>query len=131
MTANEAGIIVLVLLAGAGVWTFALTTINRMAKLTRGLRAQRGEPMRSSSWGSASINGVNANGCAKIDEYNEGYLLRLMPIFGGGGIWFPKGSVQPGSALPGRAIAPGSLTMKSGEDIAVVYGHLAAFLERR
>lgn len=131
MTATEAGVVVLFLLAFAAMWIGVLSVLNSVAKLTRGLRALRGEPLRSSGWGSATINGVNGNGCVKIDEYGDGYLVRLMPIFGGGGLFLPRGSIDPDSASHGRGSFRRSITLVSGEHTVVVYGDLAGFLERR
>ena len=55
-----------------------------------------GNKLSQSSWGSALVNGVGCNNCLKIVWFENGILLRMMPIFGRGSLWLPGDQIEFG-----------------------------------
>jgi hypothetical protein len=73
---------------------FMWFAVTRMFNSWLGLRTKlcesTGAFVSQTSWGTASINGYNASGCVRLLVYENGYALKIMPIFGGGLLWIPK-----------------------------------------
>lgn len=88
-----------------------------------------GEPLRSSRWGSASINGMAARGCVKIEEHRDGFVMRMMWVFGGGRLWLPKRGLRVGEVQPPARLLPRNRLLESGPDRVVLYGELTQFVE--
>ena len=115
----------------AGFWLLVVRMIEGLTKMTHGERARRGEPRRSSGWGSADINGMYCRNCLKIDEYDDGFLLRNMWVFGAGEIWLPRDAVRAGRDSVRRFLTPTGWTIVSGEHRVTLYGRLARFIRER
>jgi hypothetical protein len=108
----------------AGLW-IAITSILRSASgMRRELGVATGSTLRESGWGSASINGVGARNCAKVVEHAEGYVIRMMWLFGGGRLWLPKADLHVGDEQSSRFLVPRSRTIVSGHNRVVLYGNL-------
>jgi hypothetical protein len=111
-----------------GLWLTITTLLRKMAGMTTGPEAATGDLLRSSAWGSASINGVSARRCVKIEEYPDGFMLRMMWIFGDGRLWLPKHDLQVGDERPGGLIIPRSRVLVSGQHRVVLRDRLADFV---
>lgn len=111
-----------------GMWFTITRVLMCVAGMTRQLEIETGEPVRVSRWGSASINGVNAQRCVKIEEYREGYVVRMMWIFGGGRLWVPKSGLQVGEERPGSFWMPRSRVLISGMTHVILLDKLTAFV---
>ena len=97
--------------------------------MTRRLDTVTGEPLRSSRWGSASINGVGAKNCVKIEEYHDGFVLRMMWAFGGGRLWLPKSGLKIGEEKPRRLFVPRSRVLISGMNQVILFDRLTDFVD--
>jgi hypothetical protein len=112
-----------------GLWLFITITLRRIAGLERRLDGISGVPIRSSRWGSASINGVAARGCVKLEEHSDGFVLRLMWIFGGGRLWLPKRGLRIGEVQPPARRLPRSRLLENGQDRVILYDELTQFVD--
>ena len=117
------------LFAFVGMWLFITRVLRGMCRMTSDLDFMPGPLLRESPWGSARINGVNASNCIKLAEYDDGWLLRIMPIFGRGKLWLPKQTIQIGNLDPGGFLAPKHRTIISGDHQIRLMGRLAEFIE--
>ena len=109
----------------AAWWLFVTTLLRRGGRLTRRLQVETGSPMRESSWGSAFINGISAQGCVKLAEYHDGYVIRMMWVFGNGKLWLPKPGLRIGVIGPG---VPRRRRVISGEHELLLFEELADFV---
>ena len=113
----------------AVIWYGAVRLISRMARMDREIRAVKGPLLRESGWGSALVNGVSARGCVKAAVYENGILLSLMPLFGGGHLWLPNEAISVESSSPRRWwIVPARRTLRCGDHRVTVYGALVDVL---
>src|SRR5262245_12993395 len=81
-------------------WWFIVNLLGKLAGLDKNIdRSGCGIFIRETGYGSSRINRVNFNGSIKILYYEKGFMLKVMPIFGGFEKWFPRESykVQKGS----------------------------------
>ncbi len=108
-----------------GWWLFVTTFVRRSTRLTRTLQIETGPALRESPWGSALINGMRAYGCVKLVEYQDGYVLRMMWVFGDGKLWLPKQRLRVGIF---GAAAPRRRRLVSGEHELVLFEELADFV---
>jgi len=96
-----------------------------MAGLQKNIdRSAFGMLIRETGYGSARINWINFNGCIKILFYQNGMMLKVMPIFGGFEKWIPNGFCEiekrSGSWF-------GKTAMIRGKDFKIaLYGKLAS-----
>src|SRR5262249_36273823 len=116
-------------LAFIAMWLIVMTVVRKAGGMSTGLSQNLGDPLRSSSWGSASINAATFRGCIKVQEYGDGYIARAMWLFGNGEIWLPKGSTQIGDMKPGVWWRLRSRRLSCGDRQIVLYGKLADFIE--
>jgi hypothetical protein len=123
-------LVVLVAPVFAGFWLLVVRMIEGLTKMTHGERARRGEPRRSSRWGSADINGMYCRNCLKIDEYDDGYLLRSMWVFGGGEVWLPREAVRTGEHVR-RFLQPRGRKVVCSQHRVTLYGRLLDFVSHR
>jgi hypothetical protein len=112
-----------------GMWLVVARFLRSMSGMTDQLEVDPGPQLRSSGWGSASINGVTASNCAKIQEYQDGFVVRMMWIFGGGVLWLPKAFLRVSEKRPRRFIVPRSRILISGMNQVILYGKLADLLD--
>jgi hypothetical protein len=109
-------------------WLLYGMLFTSLAKMTHGERQRRGEPRRSSGWGSAQVNGAYFRGGLKIEAYDDGVLLRSAWITGGGELWLPRDAILAGQDLPGTFLRPRGYAMVSGGHRVTLYGRLVDFV---
>lgn len=83
-----------------------------------------GEKLGELGTGSARIRGMNFSNCLIVDRYENGYLLRLWKIFGGGKMVIPDDEIvdiSERSAIIGRSVV---MELRDGRSIRF-FGHLA------
>ena len=112
------------------MWFIVTNVLRKLAGTKKQLDFEPGQELRSSGWGSASINGVGGHGCVKVHEHSEGYLVRTMWIFGGGKLWLSKAILLIGDKKQGGLFVPRSRVLICGMDQVILYGKLADFLEK-
>lgn len=112
-----------------GGWFVVTTVLRKMARMTKDLGLETGSPIRCSGWGSASINGVGCQNIVKMQEHEEGYLVRTMWIFGGGKLWLPKNALRIGELKPSQFFIPQSRVIISELNQVILYGKLADFIQ--
>jgi hypothetical protein len=113
-----------------GVWVLVTTLIRKMAGMTRELDAHTGRLLRESSWGSGYVNGVRARNCLRVAEYENGWLVRIARLFGGGKLWLPKSGARIQPERDGRFPTKCSAIV-CGEDHVRLFGGLADFVESK
>jgi hypothetical protein len=111
-----------------GFWFFIASTLMRWSGMKRELDVEPGRMLRTSRWGSASINGVSARGCAKLEEYADGFVVRIAWIFGGGKLWIPKVGLKVSEERPRALLTPRSRVMMSGMNQVILFDQLTEFL---
>jgi len=111
-----------------GLWLSVTTVLRRLSGMSKHLDMVTGEPIRTSGWGSASINGVSARNCVKLDEHPHGYVVRMMWFAGGGRLWLPKAGLQISEERPQRLFIPRSRTLISGMNQVILFGPLVDFV---
>ena len=76
------------------MWYAVIKILLRKAGMADPVTAAMGVFIREPGWGSAVVNGVTMNTCVKLAEYDKNWLLRTMPLFGGGKLWLPREWVE-------------------------------------
>jgi hypothetical protein len=112
-----------------GIWFLVTALIRQMAGMTKELDADTGRFLRESSWGSGYVNGARARNCLRVTEYENGWLVQIAWLLGGGKLWMPKSGarIQPdrGGFLSTKCIA-----IVCGDDHVRLSGGLADFVEQ-
>ena len=86
-----------------------------------------GEKLGELGTGSARIRGMNFSNCLMVDRYENGYLLRLWKIFGGGQKVILDDDIveiSEGSAVISRSI---TVALRDGRSIRF-FGHLGEMI---
>lgn len=65
----------------------------------------------------------------KVHEYEEGFLVRMMWIFGGGKLWLPREVIKIGSLEGGTLFISRSRILICGMNQVILHGRLADFVE--
>jgi len=99
-----------------------------MSRMAADLPFDPGSVLRESGWGSASINGVRFRNSVRIAEHRDGWVVRVMPLFGGGKLWLPKQHTDVGELTPCRLLMRRSRLVGSGENELRLFGQLAEFI---
>lgn len=112
-----------------GIWFLVTTLICKMAGMTRELDADTGMLLRESSWGSGYVNRVRARNCLRVAEYENGWLVQIAWLLGGGKLWLPKSGarIQPDS---GGLFSTKCRAIVCGKDHVRLTGGLADFVEQ-
>lgn len=110
------------------MWFLATRYLRSRARMNEVIDGDLGPRIRTSKWGSAVINGVPASNCVKIEEYADGWVLRLMPLLGGGRLWLRKGLTTIGRIEHGRAQSTWR-TVTFAQNVIIVHGRLADFFD--
>ncbi len=110
-----------------GMWFLIVKYLRTKTKMiAEPLPQENGVVISKSKWGSANINGVNTKNCVKLIEYNSGYLLKMMYVFGNGRLWIPKSSYTVVEHKGRRALLlPEYKKIVWGEHKVTLYGDLA------
>lgn len=111
----------------AGMWFLVISMLRTKMRMTKDDIGEASGPVLSDSgWGSAKINGVSVNNCIKVIEYEQGYLLKMMYIFGNGKLWIPKGEYIVKETKPKRMfLFPEIKKISSHNNSVELYGKLA------
>ena len=105
---------------------FALTRMfNSWLGLRTSLDGRTGAFVSQTSWGSAKINGYNASGCVRLLVYENGFALKMMPIFGGGLLWIPKDRYSVICIRPMRYLLQLRVDLELNGKIIRLFGALA------
>lgn len=115
------------LLVFGAMWYGITRFLGGMAGMRTDLDAVKGQKIRETSWGSASVNGVTAKGCIKAIEYSKGWVLKMQWVFGGYMLWIPRDGLSFGAWDKGSFWRPSSRTLYSGINTIQVYDELARF----
>jgi hypothetical protein len=127
-SAHLAWIIFPLWLAGfAGMWVVVTRVLRKMSRMVADLPFDPGSVLRESGWGSASINGVRFRNCVRIVEHRDGWVVRVMPLVGGGKLWLPKEHTDVGELAPRRLLMRRSRVVSSGENELRLFSQLAEF----
>ena len=107
------------------VMLWVISMIRR--KIVLGLRysidSQFGGKIRCSNLGYAIINGDSISG-VRVEEYQNGWLLRLSWILGGGMLWLPRSNIMIGELEQGRFFFSPSRKIISGANMIILRGKL-------
>ena len=111
-----------------GIWFLVTALIRKMAGMTRELDADTGMFLRESSWGSGYVNGVRARNCLRVAEYENGWVVRIAWLLGGGKLWLPKreAKIQPET---GGVFSTKFTVIVCGKDKVRLSGALADFVD--
>lgn len=104
------------------IWTFIVRLLRRVSRMTEAIPPTAGERLEKTRWGDASINGSKATNSVRVERYAGGHAVKMHPIFGGGLIWLPKGSIEQVEADEQR------LQLRSGSHNITLFGPLARFM---
>jgi len=77
-----------------GIWMTVIGLLRRLSRMTDTVPETAGAPLRTSGWGSATVNGTRANNCIRVEQFASGYAIKMHPVFGGGLVWLPNGSAS-------------------------------------
>ncbi len=89
-----------------------------------------GPPLRKSWWGSGSVNGIPVSLGLQVVEYQKGWVVRMLPTWLFGVLWFPKDQTEVGELEQATWYSPRSRQLELGADTVLLTGHLAAFVTR-
>ena len=133
MEPSELVIVLISIFGGAalfiGVWFLVTALIRMMAGMTKELEADTGLLLRESSWGSGYVNGMRARNCLRVAEYENGWLVRIAWLLGGGKLWLPKSEarIQPET---GDFFSTKYSAIVCGDDHVRLSGGLADFVDK-
>jgi hypothetical protein len=85
--------------------------------------------LRESSWGSGYVNGVRARNCLRVAEYENGWLVRIAWLLGGGKLWLPKSGAKIQSET-GGFFSTKFRVIVCGKDQVRLSGGLADFVDQ-
>ena len=110
------------------LWTGIVFLSGYLAGMTRDVSdVETGLLLAESGYGSARMGLVNYSYTIKIREYEKGFMLQTMPIFGGFKRWLPHDEIEIGP-LVGGFIFSYRVIETPGKKVTV-YGRLAEFFE--
>ena len=113
------------------VWLIVTSVVRNLAGMSTGLSRSLGDPLRSSSWGSASINATGFRGCIQMQEYTTGFILRTNRLLGNGEVWLPRANLHVGHTTSGGWWRSRSRSLSCGGYEIKLYGGLADFMESK
>jgi hypothetical protein len=123
----EIVIVVIILVIFILIWRAICQYISKKANLVKEITEHTGPQISSSGWGGrASINGMYFKNGVKVIHYEQGYVIKLIPIWGGGKLWIPKKEM---SIIEQRTDTlftfSKTVSIKSGDNAILLYGKLA------
>jgi len=110
------------------IWFLITTLLRKLAKMSKDFNVATGAHIKESGWGSMKVNGVTVRNCAKICEYQNGYMIRVMRIFGGGLLWLPKEQITKSDIESKGFFQQKSIEISCNGNNVVLYGVLAEFI---
>ncbi len=90
---SEITIVIVILATVVLIFRAIAKYIARKANFVKEVieQTETGHKISSSGWrGRADINGVYFKNSIQVIRYEQGYMLKLFPIWGGGNLWIPK-----------------------------------------
>jgi len=120
--------IVVIILASVVLLMVAIGRyITKKANLVREITEHTGPKISSSGWyGRADINGMSFKNSIKVIHYEQGYVIKLFPIWGGGKLWMPKNELSIIEQTTDSLFTfNNSISIKSGDNAVLLYGKLA------
>lgn len=109
------------------IWLAITAVLRNMSGMVKGLSRDLGTPLRTSRWGSANVNGAGFRNCMKVIEYQHGFILRTMWVFGGGEAWLPRNNLQVSEMKPREWLRPRRVDITCGGYRIELYDRLADF----
>ena len=111
------------------MWSMASRHLLEQARMVKDLGFDPGAALRVSDWGSGWVNGVPMQRCVKVQEHVDGWLIRVLPLFGGGKLWLPRQSLTISALSGGNSIfaRPTRTLTCDGHEVRL-YGGLAQFV---
>ena len=97
--------------------------------MVKTLDVKTGKLIKKTGWGMAIINGVRGRGAVCVIKYENGFIIKFRPIFGGGKLWIPKSGFQIIKETEARFIMPSFKHIQSGSNEIKVYGDLAKIFQ--
>jgi len=113
-----------------GLWIGVILLLRKKSGMQKEIIAERGLRLSESGWGSAIINGVNANHCARVAQYEFGYQIEMMWIFGSGKLWLPANEMTIEKETGRRLLFPASKVIRYGNNKIKLYGRLSQAITR-
>ncbi|WP_227814912.1 hypothetical protein [Nitrogeniibacter aestuarii] len=104
------------------IWMFIIRLLRRVSRMTDTIPAMAGERLAKTRWGDALVNGSKGSNSIRVEKYVSGHAVKMHPIFGGGLIWLPSGSIEQVEADEHR------LQLRSGGHDITLFGPLARFM---
>ena len=109
------------------LWLIATKQIREMARMEKCIDSDISRSISTSRWGSSLVNGVQFAGCSRIHRLDDGYVIEVMRIFGGGKLWLPRSAINNASRFPKKSFLSQSGVVISWESHQVtLYGTLAS-----
>jgi hypothetical protein len=102
--------------------------LRKVMGVTWSLDVDPGPPLRKSWWGDAGVNSVSCRGMAQVVEYEQGWLIRVLPTFVFGVLWMPKKETEVGPLEPGGWFIASRRRLDYRSDTVILCGHLADFV---
>ncbi len=99
--------------------------LQKKSRMSRHINVETGMLQKESGWGDAKINGVHLKNCVKVESYENGYLVRVLPIFFFGKLWLPKPEVIFGELIEKKFPFQSSRELVSNNDKVILLGKLA------
>lgn len=116
-------LIPIIFIAGfVAIWVFVIRLLRRVARMTDTIPAMAGERLAKTRWGDALVNGSKGSNSIRVEKYASGHAVKMHPIFGGGLIWLPSGSIEQVEGDDHR------LQLRSGGHDITLFGPLARFM---
>ena len=103
--------------------------LRKKSGMNKEITAQKGLKMNQSGWGTAVINGVSARNCVRVVQYEFGYQIEMMKIFGGGKLWLPSEEITIKEETERRFLFPATQVIISGENKVTLYGRLTQVIK--
>lgn len=122
----EVIIVIIVLVTIVLIWRAIINYVTKKLHLVGEITEHTGPKMSSSGWrGRADINGMYFKNGVKVIHYEQGYVIKLSPVWGGGKLWLPKkGLVITGLKTDTIFDFNKSASLKSGANTILLTGYL-------
>ena len=100
--------------------------LQKKSGMSRQLEVETGSLLNESGWGDAKINGVHLKNCVKVGFYENGTMIRILPIFCFGKLWLPKSELIIGEIEESGFLRHATRKLNSNNDEVILLGKLAS-----
>ncbi len=122
----EVVIVIIILSIIAWLWFAMNRHIAKKANLVKEINVHTGPKLDHSSWrGRVRINGLYFKNSVKVVRYEQGCLLKLFPVFGGGKLWVPNKGLEVLEHDEAGWLSAERITIKSGDNRVMLSGNPA------